>query len=124
KNRDLGKGIGLMAPSEGWRGCVSDVPTIADRLAATFWPGPLSLVLPAAPVLDSRLVVDGHVSLRVAGPSRAALLVEAFGKPLTATSANRSGNPPCRTSREVAAELPGADRLHIVDGECPGGLVS
>src|SRR5690606_14326920 len=123
KNRDLGKGIGLMVPSVGWRECVNNVPAIAERLAATFWPGPLSMVLPAANALDPRLVVNGCVSLRVAGPSRAAELVEAFGKPLTATSANRPGRPPCRRPCEVAAELSGAG-LHIVEGECPGGLVS
>lgn len=124
KNRDLSKGVGLMAPLAGWSACVSQVPAPAARLAAAFWPGPLSLVLPAAPGLDSRLVVDGYVSLRVAGPSLAAELVEAFGRPLTATSANLTGRPPCCTPAEVRAQLPDTEALHVVAGDCPGGAVS
>lgn len=124
KSRDLGKGIGLMAPMVGWRSLVSEVPARAEKLSQVFWPGPLSLVLPAASHLDPRLVVDGHVSLRVAGPSPAAALVEAFGKPLTATSANLSGRPPCRTPREVTEQLSDARGLYVIDAECPGGLVS
>lgn len=124
KNRDLSKGVGLMAPLSSWRACVADVPEAADKLAAAFWPGPLSLVLPAASGLDPRLVVDGYVSLRIAGPSLAAELVEAFGRPLTATSANLSGKPPCCTPAEVRAQLPDIETLHVVDGECPGGAVS
>lgn len=124
KNRDLGKGIGLMVPNSTWRSCVTDVSTAAERLAREFWPGPLSLVLPASPVLDTRLVVDGHVSLRVPGASCAATLVEAFGRPLTATSANVSGLPPCRTPSEVREQLAGTDGLYVVDDVCPGGLVS
>lgn len=124
KNRDLSKGVGLMAPHASWRECVSEVPDAADKLAAVFWPGPLSLVLPAASGLDSRLVVDGYVSLRVAGPSFAAELVEAFGRPLTATSANLSGRPPCCTPAEVRAQLPDTEALHVITGDCPGGAVS
>jgi L-threonylcarbamoyladenylate synthase len=124
KNRDVGKGIGLMVPRASWNTCVTAVPRVAEKLAREFWPGPLSLVLPAAPHLDPRLIVDGNVSLRVPGTSPAAQLVEAFGKPLTATSANLSGQPPCRTPSEVTAQLSGAVSLYIVDAECPGGLVS
>jgi L-threonylcarbamoyladenylate synthase len=124
KSRDLAKGVGLMVPRDAWRQWVSNVPTEAEKLAAQFWPGPLSLVLPAASTLDSRLVVDGHISLRIAGPSPAAELVEAVGRPLTATSANITGLPPCRTDAEVRAQLQETNALFIVPGECPGGLVS
>jgi L-threonylcarbamoyladenylate synthase len=124
KHRDLAKGIGLLVPRVSWRTCSSSVPALAEKLAREFWPGPLSLVLPAAPHLDERLVVDGHVSLRVPGPSLAAQLVDAFGKPLTATSANVSGQPPCRTPAEVREQLSATEQLYIVDAECPGGLVS
>lgn len=124
KHRDLAKGVGLMVPRGSWRQWVRDVPTEAEKLAGKFWPGPLSLVLPAAATLDSRLVVDGHISLRIAGPSAAAELVEAVGRPLTATSANVSGLPPCRTDAEVRTQLPHSDALFIVPGECPGGQVS
>lgn len=124
KNRDLGKGIGLMVPHESWRHWVTEVPEGAAKLAREFWPGPLSLVLPAQPRLDRRLVVDGYVALRVPGPSMASQLVEAFGRPLTATSANLPGRPPCRTDAEVARCLPASDEFLIVAGECPGGQVS
>ncbi len=124
KNRDLGKGIGLMVPRQTWRHWVTVVPRGAAKLADEFWPGPLSLVLPAQPSLDRRLVVDTHVSLRVPGPSSASRLVEAFGRPLTATSANLSGYPPCRTDTEVTRQLTASSELFVVPGECPGGQVS
>jgi L-threonylcarbamoyladenylate synthase len=95
----------------------------ARDLAARFFPGPLTLVVRARPGLSPWLVQDGTVGVRVPGPSPALELVRAFGGPLTATSANRSGEPPVRS----AAELPPALRSEldaIVTGTSPGGAPS
>lgn len=124
KGRDAGKGIGLLAARHNWKQLVTRVPAPAEQLAAQFWPGPLTLVLPARRELDARLVVDGGVALRVPGPSSAQLLVEAWGGPLTATSANVAGQPPCRTSEQVRQTFDERMGLHVVDGEGPGGEVS
>lgn len=124
KGRQAEKGIGLLVPSSGWRPLVHHVPPLAERLTARFWPGPLTLVLPARASLDVRLVVDGCVGMRVPGTSPALELVQAWGGPLTATSANVSGQPPCRTSAEVSATFGQVRELFVLEGEAPGGQVS
>ena len=89
----------------------------------TFWPGPLTILLPAKPDLSPRLTRDGKVGVRVPGPSPAADLVRAFGHPLTATSANRTGEPPLRSVDELPAAL--AKELGgVMPGVSPGGAPS
>jgi L-threonylcarbamoyladenylate synthase len=103
--------------------CAS-VPARARELAAAHWPGPLTLALPARPGLPSAIVSDGCVAARVSSHPVAAALVAAFGRPVTATSANPAGAPPARTPAQVAAHFPQA-ALHLLDGgETPGGAPS
>jgi L-threonylcarbamoyladenylate synthase len=125
KGRDAEKGVALLVPGKtAWRSLVDEVPALAETLADHFWPGPLTIALPARPDLDPRLTVDGTVGVRRPGPSDAARIVEAFGAPLTATSANRTGAPPCSTGDEVKAAFPealAAGTLALVPGVAPGG---
>ena len=72
---------------------VAHVPPRARELMARFWPGPLTLVLPARPGLPASLVSDGGVGVRRSPHPLADALVAAFGGPVTATSANLSGRP-------------------------------
>jgi L-threonylcarbamoyladenylate synthase len=128
KGRAATHGVTLLLPDRaGWSSLVTEVPEIAARLADRFWPGPLTIALPARPELDRRVTVDDTVATRLAGPSDAARIAAAFGAPLTATSANRTGEPPGRTSDEVGfrfgPELASA-RLTIVPGRAPGGQAS
>jgi L-threonylcarbamoyladenylate synthase len=81
------------------------------------------LVLRARAELLEALKRDGTVSVRVPGPSAALDLVRAFGAPLTATSANRAGEPATRNAAEVRAVF-GDELGAIVEGESPGGLAS
>lgn len=117
--------IALLLPDAAAMAEVSAGPPSA-RLGALIeqhWPGPLTILVSAAPTLSDRLTRDGKVGVRVPGPSRAADLVRAFGRPLTATSANRSGEPAIRSVAELSAELrDGVDAL--VPGLAPGGLPS
>jgi L-threonylcarbamoyladenylate synthase len=80
-----------------------------------YWPGPLTILLEAKLGLNPRITRDGKVGVRVPGPSPAADLVRAFGHPLTATSANRTGEPPLRSADELPAAL-----AKGVDGAAPG----
>ncbi|MDH5670721.1 MAG: L-threonylcarbamoyladenylate synthase [Myxococcales bacterium] len=98
---------------------VEPPPERAVELARAHWPGPLTLVLRARPGLPAALLQDGKLGLRVPGPSPALALVRAFGRPLTATSANLSGQPPI----EDAAGLRQAfgDQLGGVVPGRPGG---
>ncbi len=79
---------------------------LARQLAARFWPGPLSLVLDAAPTLDSSVLGGGTtVAIRVPAHPVARGLAAAFGHPITATSANRSGATPAADAAAVVAAL-------------------
>jgi L-threonylcarbamoyladenylate synthase len=81
------------------------------RLARAFWPGPLSLVVPARAHLSRRAVAgDGTIAVRVPAHPVARELARAFGACITATSANRSGQPPLSTVEAPAeATLPPVD---------------
>jgi L-threonylcarbamoyladenylate synthase len=75
-------------------------------LMARFWPGPLTLLLPAAEHLPEILTAGtGRVGVRISSHPVARELVAAVGAPITATSANRSGAPSCRTSEEVLRQM-------------------
>lgn len=93
---------------------------VSQSLMERYWPGPLTILLKAAPTLSPRLVRDGKVGVRVPGPSPAAELVRAFGHPVTATSANQTGEPPIRSIDELPAAL--REALDAgVGGLSPGG---
>lgn len=91
------------------------------RVAEAFWPGPLSIVVPAKAVL-SRAVLGGRhtVAIRVPAHAVARALAAAFGFCLTATSANPSGDIPAEAADRVIETLPGIDLL-LDAGPAPGG---
>jgi L-threonylcarbamoyladenylate synthase len=128
KGRDAGKGVALLLPNrESWASLVTEVPPLAALLADAFWPGPLTLVLPARPGLDLRLRLDGTIAVRWPGPSDASRVTAAFGAPLTATSANLAGKPPAERVTEVElafAEAIARGELLVVSGRAPGGAPS
>lgn len=102
-----------------------DIPPLAKGLMARFWPGPLTLILPARPEL-SPLITGGTGTVGVRQPRQRATLalLRALDFPLTGTSANRAGEPPARTAMEVAQAL-GSELDGILDdGPCPGGVPS
>jgi L-threonylcarbamoyladenylate synthase len=99
----------------------------AERLAAAFWPGPLSLVLPLAPDHGlSSLVTAGldSVALRVPAHPAARALLRAFGGPVAAPSANPSGRISPTTAAHVAAGLGGRVAAIVDEGPCTVGLES
>jgi L-threonylcarbamoyladenylate synthase len=126
KKRPVHKSLSILianlAALENW---VRTIPTEAHHLMARFWPGPLTLVFAAAKHLPANLTAGtGKVGVRLSPHPVAQALVEAVGIPITATSANRSGAPSCRSTDEVLAQL-GSDLEAIVDaGLTPGGKVS
>ena len=79
------------------------VPPLFEALAERFWPGPLTLIVPAGPGVP-RAVTGGRgsVAVRVPGLALPRRLAAALGRPLSGVSANRTGRPPCRTARQVA----------------------
>ena len=95
---------------------VVGVPPLAEKLMARFWPGPLTIVLPARNDIPRPLVNSGGgVGVRISSQPLATELLKALGRPLTATSANPPGKPPAR--KVQAAKEYFADRIDIfVDG--------
>jgi L-threonylcarbamoyladenylate synthase len=82
------------------------LPMLARLLAIHFWPGPLTLLMPAPGRLPPQVTGGtGRVGVRVPGHAVARALCAACGTPLTATSANRTGEPPTNHPDEVARLL-------------------
>jgi L-threonylcarbamoyladenylate synthase len=125
KPRGADKSVGLILPwADAWSSLVVDVPPAAHALASTLWPGPLSIALPAASGVDVRLAPNGTIAVREPGPCPARTLARAFGRPLTATSANQPGAPPAVHDAEVTAAFGAgieSGRLVVVPGRSPGG---
>jgi L-threonylcarbamoyladenylate synthase len=99
----------------------------AERLAAAFWPGPLTLVLPKAPDCPvAALATAGLDSIAVRLPQHpvAQALLRAFGGPVVAPSANRSGHVSPTTAAHVLADLGGRIDLIVDGGATPVGLES
>ncbi|HEV8674334.1 MAG TPA: L-threonylcarbamoyladenylate synthase [Methylomirabilota bacterium] len=104
---------------------VAGLPARAQLLIARYWPGPLTLILPARPELPSALTAGtGTVGVRIPGHPVARALVAATRQPLTAPSANPDGAPPPRTADEVLAGLGDAVDLVLDGGPTRGGPAS
>ena len=99
----------------------------AARLAAAFWPGPLTLVLPKRPdcrVADLALAGLDSVAVRVPAHPVASALLKAFGGPVVAPSANRSGHVSPTDAAHVLHDLRGRIDLIIDSGPCTVGVES
>ena len=99
----------------------------AERLAAAFWPGPLTLVLPKSagcPVAELATAGLDTIAVRLPAHAIARALIARLGKPVVAPSANRSGHVSPTTADHVMADL--ADRIDLVldGGPAPVGLES
>jgi L-threonylcarbamoyladenylate synthase len=101
------------------------IPRSARPLIARYWPGPLTLVVPARAVVPEELTAStGTVGIRVSAHPVARALVAAFGDPLTAPSANVTGEEPPTSAGAVLSSFDRAIELILDGGETPGGLPS
>lgn len=119
KGRPDGKPLPILLPSiDDLRKRRLETPLTV--LAEAFWPGALTLVVPAFPGLPAPITADTNmVGVRMSAHPIAQALVAALGEPIVATSANRSGRPAASSPFECdAAGLEG------VDGMIDGGAVS
>jgi L-threonylcarbamoyladenylate synthase len=99
----------------------------AEKLAAAFWPGPLTLVLPKRPdsaVADLALAGLDSVAVRVPAHPVAHALLESFGGPVVAPSANRSGHVSPTSAAHVLADLRGRIDMVLDGGPCTVGVES
>ncbi|MCX6552980.1 MAG: L-threonylcarbamoyladenylate synthase [Acidobacteria bacterium] len=123
KGRQVDRAIPLIAASrEQIEACGGALPPLARTLADRFWPGPLTLVVPAWPALCEDVHGgSGTVAVRVPAHSLARALAAGFGAPITSTSANRSGQPPATTADEVRLALAVHLDVLLDAGATPGG---
>jgi L-threonylcarbamoyladenylate synthase len=99
----------------------------AGRLAAAFWPGPLTLVLPRredCPVSDLATAGLSTIALRVPDHALARAILRAFGRPIVAPSANASGHVSPTTAAHVLEDLDGRIDMIVDAGPAPLGIES
>ncbi|MEM5775844.1 MAG: L-threonylcarbamoyladenylate synthase [Anaerolineaceae bacterium] len=124
KGRDASKPIAVLL------GGIEQLPQVtaglgktANRLAARFWPGALTLVIAGNPVLPKNLSPLPTIGVRMPDHPFALALLRQAG-PLATTSANLSGMPSPVTAQDVLAQLNQRVDLIIDGGLCPGGVPS
>ncbi len=101
------------------------VSPYAQRLAQRFWPGGLTLVVNARAELPPNLCAETNtIGVRLPDAPLVRELVRAFGRPLAATSANRSGGANPRTAQDVLNDLGGRIALVLDGGATPGNVPS
>jgi L-threonylcarbamoyladenylate synthase len=99
----------------------------ADKLAARFWPGPLTLVLPRAEGSPIALLATAGldtVAIRAPAHPMAQALIRAAGRPIAGPSANRSGSVSPTRAEHVAESLGDRVKLILDGGPCEVGLES
>jgi L-threonylcarbamoyladenylate synthase len=122
RGREAGKPILVLVADVGMAEAMAVVPPAARRLAARFWPGPLTLVLPARDALPAPLTAGtGTIGVCVPGHPTAAALVAGLGGPVTAPSANPPGAEPPRRLAAARAYFGERVAVYLDGGELPGG---
>ncbi|MGE0404713.1 MAG: L-threonylcarbamoyladenylate synthase [Candidatus Korobacteraceae bacterium] len=118
KSRQRHKPLSLLIESadQGRELARQPLPDDFDLLVQKFWPGPLTIIVRAAPRLPLKVTANtGNVALRVPSANIPLAVIRKAGLPVTATSANLSGAAECTTAVAVREQL--ADRISvIVDG--------
>lgn len=102
-----------------------DVPYSFHKLAAKFWPGPLTLLVEASTGIPLKITANtGNVAVRWPKSAIVSAIIDLVKGPITGTSGNISGMPACATAIELLEQM--GDRLPLIidGGETPGHLAS
>ncbi len=95
---------------------IAEMPESLPKIAADFWPGPLTVILPAGPKIPKGIAAGTDtVAVRVPAAPLTRAIIGASGGVLTGTSANLSGEPPASTAAEATRQF-GDSVYYIVDG--------
>jgi L-threonylcarbamoyladenylate synthase len=122
KARDRGSAVALIAGDVSQAQQAGSFSGNELALARSFWPGPLTIVVPAAAALSSGVSGDLRtVGVRVPAHAVARALADVFGWCITATSANLSGRPAAMTADEAAAAFGDCIDALVDAGPAPGG---
>lgn len=114
----------IPSPDMAWA-LAYEVPPAAERLIRAFWPGPLSIILPASGFVPERVRGSGAtVALRCPNDRLSLALLARIGGPIVSSSANLSGRPPATTAEEVVSYFGNQLDLVLDGGPRLGGLPS
>ena len=122
KGREPGKPISVLVADETMLSVlVAEVSPLARRLVRRFWPGPLTLVLPARPGVSDLLTGGtGSIGVRVSSHPVATALVVAVGRPVTTPSANPAGGVPPVTVEDARRYFGTTVDAYLDGGRLPG----
>jgi L-threonylcarbamoyladenylate synthase len=100
---------------------VKEIPARFQLLARKFWPGPLTIIVPASAKVPLKVTGNtGRLGLRQSRSRTAQAIIDWLGQPLISTSANVSGLPTCRSGIEVFGTMDGRIDLVLDGGSCVG----
>jgi len=117
--------ISLIPESRQAYGLAGEVKPVAERLVERFWPGPLSLIFRAAPIVPARVRgAGGTVALRCPKDDLCRRLLGVIGGPVVSSSANLSGQRTAETAEEVLQIFGNQLDLVIDGGPRRGGVAS
>lgn len=100
---------------------VKDPPARFHLLIRKFWPGPLTIIVPASAKVPLKVTGNtGRLGLRQSRSRTAQAIIDWLGQPLISTSANVSGMPTCRSGIDVFGTMDGRVDLVLDGGSCVG----
>lgn len=115
----------LAADVEQARAMAGTLPDGFDTLTSTFWPGPLTLVVPSSSELPPAVTAGrGTIGIRVPGLALPRRLAAMLGRPITGISANPTGRPAIRTAAAVLDAFGDAVPMVLDGGATSGGAPS
>ncbi|MGH3054420.1 MAG: L-threonylcarbamoyladenylate synthase [Gaiellaceae bacterium] len=126
KRRDPSLAVISLIPEarQAW-GLAAEIGPVAERLIARYWPGPLSLIFRAAPIVPPRVRgAGGTVALRCPNDTLCQKLLARIGGPVVSSSANLSGQPPAQSAEEVLRIFGNQLDLVLDGGPKQGGQAS
>jgi L-threonylcarbamoyladenylate synthase len=126
KGRNPDAPIPIIVADEGMlKGVVENIPPIARKLMEQFWPGPLTLVLQAVPGTPEQLLNrSGGIGVRISSQPVATQLARQLGRPVTATSANPSGQQAASTIEQAQNYFAGDVEIFLDGGKLPSKIGS
>jgi L-threonylcarbamoyladenylate synthase len=117
--------ISLIPDAAQVLGLASDVSQVAERLMARYWPGPVSLIFKAAPIIPAPVRgAGGTVALRCPKDRLCEALLDRIGGPVVSSSANLTGQRPAESAEEVVRIFGNQLDLVLDGGPRTGGLPS
>ena len=122
KGRPDWKALLVLIDSVDQAEVISDsIPPEFYQIAERFWPGPLTLILPAAKRVPLKVTGGtGTVGMRIPDQPFTRRVIEEVRLPIIGTSANLSGHPSCSSVEEVLRQLGGKIELVVDSGDSPG----